>query len=342
MKNRNIGLVGGFASTNIGNDFFTRGIEYALQKAVPDYNIIITQNLPGYYWREGMANPGNSFNYLENLDLDYLVLTGPLFDTRFPILWKSTLSRLIKKGTRIMFFSAGSQKYDKNERDTVRKYLKTIEPYALITRDTPTYEAYGDLMEHSYDGIDFASFVNDYFKPYPIDLEKYIILNFDTGPEPQFGDETRFGDQFIFKGRHWSYRKKNLNKIGKILYRKFPGIYKYHNSRFGEFRTIRLVNYVNPGTRKQIFRYPDTFSSELANDYLNLFANSEGILSSRVHSCLASLAFGKEAMLFSKTLRGQLFDRFGLQEIRKNAVSLDADWLAQEKELMINFLKTIL
>jgi hypothetical protein len=342
MKNKNIGLVGGFASTNIGNDFFTRGIAYALQKAVPDHNIIVTQNLPGYYWKEGKTNPSSSFNYLEHLDLDYLVLTGPLFDVQFPHIWKETLSTLKKKGTRILIFSAGSQKYSETERNTVSNFLEYVEPYAIISRDSPTYEAYKELAEYSYDGIDFAFFVNDIFKPYPLDLPDYVILNFDTMPEPVFTPGGNNENSFRFLGEDWSFKKKQMNKINKTIYRFFPEWFSFYNQEFGKYKIVRPYNFVNPGTSKKFFTLPGTYLSELASDHFNLYANASGILSCRVHSCVASLVFGKEAMLFSKTLRGQLFDRVGLGDIRKHPVTLDPSYLKDEKKKQLDFLKKIL
>jgi len=99
---------------------------------------------------------------------------------------------------------------------------------------------------------------------------------------------------------------------------------------------------VNPGTRKALFAAPNSFVSELAFDYLNLFANAQGVLSSRVHSCLASLVFGKEVMLFSKTLRGHLFDRVQLSEIRERSVTLNKEYIAYEKRKMFEFIKAII
>ena len=338
MKKTNIALVGGFASTNIGNDFFTKSIGKVLSEISPDLNIIITQNLPGYFWKEGRTNPANSFNYIKCLDIDYLILTGPLFDANFPILWEDTLTALRNKGTEIIFFSAGSQKYDEAERTIVGEFLKKIEPYALVTRDTPTFEAYHGYAQNSYDGIDFAFFLNDLFNPYPLDIEKYVILNFDTSPEPKFGDESQYENEFSFLGRQRSYRYRHPGKVMRKVYKRLPGLQGYYNPSFDHYKIIRPVNFINPGTTKRLFSAPNTYVSELAYDYLNLFANAEGVLSSRVHSCIASLVFGKEVMLFSKTLRGQLFNRVGLKEITERPVVLDQDYLRDEKKKMVEFI----
>ena len=341
MKKTNIALVGGFASTNIGNDFFTKSIQYVLSNISSEFNIIVTQNLPGYYWKEGNTNPGNSFNYIKCLDIDYLVLTGPLFDKNFPLIWKDTLCVLKEKGTKIIFFSAGSQKYDDSERRVVGEFLKKIAPYALVTRDTPTFEAYKDLAQNSYDGFDFAFFINDIFKPYPLDIEKYVILNFDTGPEPRFGIESQYDNRFSFLGKQWSYQNRSQSKAKKIISKYFHGLSGFYNNSFDNYTIIRPVNYINPGTRRRLFSAPNTYVSELAFDYLNLFANAEGVLSSRVHSCIASLVFGKEVMLFSNTLRGQLFDRVGLMDIRKKPATLDQRYLSIEKNQMLEFIKEL-
>jgi len=339
MGKTRIALVGGFASTNIGNDFFTRSIEAVLSRISPDIEVIVTQNLPGYYWKEEGTNPKSSFNYIAHLDVDYLVLTGPLFDTNFPVLWRDTLTKLKEKGTKFIFFSGGSQKYDETEREQVGAFLKEVEPYALVSRDNPTYEAYKSYAQHSYDGIDFAFFVGDLFKPYPLAMEKYVILNFDTEPEPKFGGPSQYGNQMEFLGKTWSYDPRSRSRIVKMISKRVGGLPEYYNDKFGEFPIIRPVNYINPANTKGLFKAPNTYVSELAFDYLNLLANAEGVLSSRVHSCIASLVFGKEVMLFSKTRRGQLFDRVGLANIRNKPVSIDQDYLGEEKSRMYAFIR---
>jgi len=341
MRKVNIVQVGGFASTNVGNDFFSKSIHHVLTRANPEYSVVTTQNLPGYYWKENGTNPKNSFNYIKRIETDYLVITGPLFDVNFPKIWKETLSGIKKNGTRLLILSAGSQKYDSNERKTVREFLKTIEPYAIVSRDTPTYEAYKDLAEYSYDGIDFSFFIDDIFKPYKLAIEDYIILNFDTMPEPKFAIGSKYENPFTFLGEEWSYQIVQMNRLYKNLYRTFPFLFKYHNKDFGKYIIIRPRNYVNPGTRAELFTAPNTYVSELAFDYFNLFANAQGILSCRVHSCVASLVFGKEAMLFSKTLRGQLFDRVGLSDIRKRPVTLSKEYIQGEKKKMMDFITGI-
>ncbi|MFH0756467.1 MAG: polysaccharide pyruvyl transferase family protein [Bacteroidota bacterium] len=341
MKEIRIALVGGFASTNIGNDFFTQSIRHVLSEILPGQHIIVTQNLPGYYWKEGGTNPANSFNYIKCLELDFLVLTGPLFDASFPLLWEDTISALKKKGTEIILFSAGSQRYDEAERRVVGEFLKKIKPYALVTRDTPTYEAFREYAQMSYDGIDFAFFLNDLFTPYPLDVEKFVVLNFDTGPEPRFGRESQYENGFTFLGNRMSYRLQHPGKMRKRVYKHLPGLSGYHNSSFGNYTIIRPVNYINPGNRKGFFRVPNTYVSELAFDYLNLFAHAQGVLTSRVHTCIASLVFGKEVMLFSPTLRRQLFGRVGLEDITLRPVTLDPDYLRDEKEKMLVFIKGI-
>ena len=81
--------------------------------------------------------------------------------------------------------------------------------------------------------------------------------------------------------------------------------------------------------------------SDIPDDYLNLYANTYGVYSNRVHACIATLAFGNRAMHFSKSPRAYLFDRLGVKNIRKELVKLDPDMLLQEKESQLSFLKKI-
>jgi hypothetical protein len=72
-----------------------------------------------------------------------------------------------------------------------------------------------------------------------------------------------------------------------------------------------------------------------------LYANTKATFSNRVHACVATLAYGKPAKLFSNSPRAYLLDRLGAVNIRKELIKIDTAWLKQEKSAMIDFLRQV-
>ena len=85
-----------------------------------------------------------------------------------------------------------------------------------------------------------------------------------------------------------------------------------------------------------------TLISDIPEDYLNLYANAYATYSDRVHACIATLAFGNYARLYSQTPRAYLFERLGLGTIKRNILRLDEDKIKLEKSHHISFLKEII
>jgi len=71
--------------------------------------------------------------------------------------------------------------------------------------------------------------------------------------------------------------------------------------------------------------------SDVPEDYLTLYGNCDTTYSDRVHACIASLAYGNRAQLFSDTPRKALFAKFNLQEITAKPVSLDRELVSKLK-----------
>ena len=66
-----------------------------------------------------------------------------------------------------------------------------------------------------------------------------------------------------------------------------------------------------------------TLISDVPEDYLTLYANCDTTYSDRVHACIASLAYGNKAQLFSNTPRKALFKKLNLEDIVSRPVELD-------------------
>jgi hypothetical protein len=81
--------------------------------------------------------------------------------------------------------------------------------------------------------------------------------------------------------------------------------------------------------------------SDFPDDYLHVYANAARTFSDRVHACVATLAFGGEAQLFSASDRSHLFERAGLGNIKEKPVRLDIDSLKSEKEKQLSAIQQV-
>ena len=218
-----ITLLTTFAPTNVGNLFIDLGSAYTLTAASSDANIQTVSGLPRIleefqhpkimtlnrifsFGLRKLLNKRKLFdirsrienllshlilpprNYLDlalYLKSDYVVISGCVL-TEFSVThFGKTLFNLKRKGAKIIFNGVGGSSYSEFEIYTVRKFLKKIRPYAFISRDEISFENYGDLARFSFNGVDCAFFLKDFFHPVKLDLPKYIVLTFDKLPEPK-------------------------------------------------------------------------------------------------------------------------------------------------------------
>lgn len=85
--------------------------------------------------------------------------------------------------------------------------------------------------------------------------------------------------------------------------------------------------------------YQHTLVSDLPEDYLALYASADEVHSDRVHACVATLAYGGRARLYSDTPRAGLFSPLGAAGIRDRLVALDENVLSTWKNRQIQFLR---
>ena len=331
---------GGFWGTNIGNAFFDLGCIHALKTACPDADVRFTLEQPANYWEVKGGNPENALDYLGAIEADYLVIAGPMISPSFPAYWQRTLDKTMKRGTRLILLSAGCNHYSDNERNIARAFIKKYQPYALVSRDEYTYENFKDLASKSYNGICCAFFSNDYFKPYKVNLDPYVVFNFDSSYEPLFQPAQGKGGFEMF-GSKWEYKLKARSRymeavshgIGTASLRKGRCLDKY-----GGFNIIRTNHCPHPSRKGSLYSAPNTFVSDVPFDYLNIYAHAEAVFSDRVHACVPGLAFNRPTMLFNQTLRGRIFSRLGLGDICKRPVLLEPAYLASEKKNLLSFM----
>ena len=70
----------GFWCTNIGNGFFSLGVEYVLKKILGAENVTVVSDYQTYTTSYGkrLYPHKNQLEYIAKLDVDYIVLAGPV------------------------------------------------------------------------------------------------------------------------------------------------------------------------------------------------------------------------------------------------------------------------
>ena len=343
----------GFWCTNVGNAFFSLGVEYVLKQIVGEKNVTIVSDYQTYTTGYGkrLFPDKNQLEYLTKLEVDFIVLAGPVISKYFLKLWKDILIALEKRGIRYMILSAGMMKMTEDSLAECQLFFRDHPPYVLCSRDRKTYDIFGKYADHAYDGVCFSFFAPEYYAPSGIH-EKYLTLNFDKISEPKiWADENNSDDSFEFDGR--AFHVKHTGLLSNVARKtdSFTDALIYVTSffpqakrddRIGDYTVYRTDHRFHPHFRKKIFGRPNSFCADLPYGYLNLYANSALTLSDRVHSCAVTMAYGHSAMLFSVTNRVGLLERVGAGDISERPAALDMERLKVEKQRMVDWLRTVI
>lgn len=350
-------ILGGW-SQNIGNAFFQLGGEWVLRQALPDARIMLISEQPGYpsYWNPKGGNPANSLDLPSLLEVDYLVLMGPMFRDETEAIWGNALERALSKGTRLVLLGIGAMNYREDSFLQYRRFLQRYPPYILVSRDHETYERLGDLATHACSGIDLGFFMSNVYEPlgFGKDQQRFLALSFDEGPEPRIAldpetptrrdSDERFCRAFEFEGGTW---QASFPRIRTLLARRsrygmfLEGVLFSGNciDRIGEFIVLRPDHRPHPIIARRTYRYPHVICSDTPYIYAETYSRAALTLTNRVHACVAALCYGRPAMLFSETPRVRLLDRLGLGEITLHPMTLPKEQLNSEKAGVVAFLK---
>ncbi|MGB9614686.1 MAG: hypothetical protein ACPL3B_04240, partial [Fervidobacterium sp.] len=309
---------GGGWPDSIGNAFIDFGSMYALKKAVGKSNVILSSNFPKSFLSRGFVSnrlrildfsildkTNNLLDVREIARPDYIVLSGEILSTDWIRL--CVARNFFKSTTKIIIHGGGGRDYTQQEFEVVRDFLRRINLYAFISRDERVFDEYKGIAQHSFNGIDCGFFARDYFNPITLDLPKYITLTFDKIEEPEFKNEQRM-------------------------------IIRTHHAFWSQCGFLKKIAYY----KRQNFSKKNTLISDLPEDYLNIYANTEETHSDRLHACVPTLAFGKPAKLYIKTPRATLFDRVNAGSVKNELTKPDLGKIEKEKERQIRFLSEIL
>ena len=352
---KKVAFIGGFWSPNIGNAFFNMGAQYVLNQVFGEDNVTMVFDQPAYItqWNTQKGNPPQAIDYWAHLNVDYVVLLGPVITKAFLNVWKPTLEILKSRGIKYMILSAGMMKYDERVIEGVKEYFKTNPPYVMTTRDSDTFNTFKDFVPNIYDGICFAFFMPECYKPISTDLKPIMAVNFDKIDEPYiYIDEPKKNADisFEFDGQKIGMKFGGLiSRLGlktdrftdALVYMMSPLPRGKRPLKIGKYNIIRTDHRFSPMFMRKVYRYNNSFCADIPHTYANIYAESELTLSDRVHACAVTLAYGNAAYLFAKTGRSALLHRVGAVDIEKKPVKIDLDYLKNEKHRLIEWLKRI-
>ena len=348
----------GFWCTNIGNGFFSMGVEHVLKKILGEKNVTVVSDLQTYTTSYGkrLYVDENQLEYISALDVDYVVLAGPVLSKYFLGLWTDILLKLRQRGIGYIILSAGEMKMTEEARQEIREFFKECPPYALSSRDENVFHKYGTYARHAYNGICFSFFTPDCYSPAGLSgIGSYAVYNFDKIDEPEIwkdnGENKESTRQFEYEGDTYKIAYPKLLTTLSAKTDRFTDALIYALSIFpakrranevGRYRVIRTDHRFHPHFRGKIYRQKNSFVADLPYGYLNLYANASFTLSDRIHACAVTLAYGHSAMLFAKTDRHGLLERVGAEGISEKPVKLDMAKLAEEKRKQLEWLKSVL
>ncbi|MFC1654464.1 polysaccharide pyruvyl transferase family protein [Myxococcota bacterium] len=330
-------------ATNVGNAFFSLGVNYVLQQAAVNSRIIQTAQLStiNVLSFKNLVRK-NDLEYIKYSEPDWFMLCGPLFVEYVLKAYDRVLEKIFENNskTKLIIMNAGSVLYDKNEYELSKRFLEKYHPTVLISRDTETYERYGKFADFSYCGFDTAFFCPDYYKPFDVPkLQEYVTFCFDRGYEPRI-DLNGFD-------KNYPATYPNVKIHNPKIFKKHYRLWKYLNilHRFPREIEGKLVIRPNQEVLREsdliIFWKPNAFISQTPYAYLNLYSDTNLTVADKVHACVATLAFGNPARLISRTKRRYLFKRLGAETIDQEIVKLDLDNLEKEKRNYLDFVKKV-
>ena len=354
IESPRIALVGGQWGQNVGNAFFNIGGEYVLNRVFGKNTVGFFQDQPNYrtLHNKFKGNPNNYVDFIKYLDIDYLVLQGPVLNSWMDVSWEKTFDVLNKQGIKVILLSCAFFKFTQREITRVKAFLEKYPPAIISTRDDKSYEILKDWLPNvpKYSGIDSGFFLNRCVRPFKTIADNPIMaMNFDRYPEPSISS-------IPFDNK--KYRTMKIEWEGNIYYLGIPNFLD-KSSHKGKIRSyfadlmdrrklpadlagrmiVRPEHRFFPHVTHKIYRQPNATASDEPWTYINIYANADFTLSDRVHACVATLAFGSPAMLFTPSPRSALFGRLGLQEIKTQLVKLDLEFLNEEQEKEISWLK---
>ena len=282
-------LCQGYETGNIGNDIYMANIDRCLRLILPNtVNIVSKPLIRPFLLRRSAKQIGKyafSLNKIIDisapkfLDVDLVVLSGPLISDRNGNEFIRFMEYLKYHSIPYAFLSAGSYRYSPDEVAYWTQILDQYPPIVFSSRDDFTYNAYAKYAKFSLKSVCTSLFSSINF---PIAKVESLVGCWDDNNLMSYSDVLRwihaegYSDNFIYRPIIDPFA------IGNIL-------------------KLKIVRSPVPCLLSNSFL-----------DYLAYYSQTSLMISSRVHCCAPTLSYGGEAVLVNKTGRRALFDSAGV------------------------------
>lgn len=335
-------ITDGFYSTNIGNAFFAKGLKYVFSQAFPDAVIMTIGDSATNFWNQGGCAYSNDYEYINDLDFDYIVIAGPCLSVNFLKQNERVLNSLKKSNAKLILLSTGGYTYNKEEVAKCKEALVQFKPHALFTRDSVAYEIYKHVVPNTYNGICTAWFLNDYFEPMSlVNSNEYVTFAFDNMPEPCIEINENNILNSILTERPLTSLTHSIPSLAKAVVRVAVDSLNPNASKpeLAGYRIIRPTHRSCNRYTFELYNKKNVYVSEVPEGYMNIYKNSSANFTDRVHAAVGSLVWGKPTRLVTKSKRSHLFDRLGVGGVLDELTVINQDRLLEEKNNMISELK---
>lgn len=310
MKNLKIGLYIGSWPQNIGNAFFDLGAKAILQQAVPEATFYPVGG--AVHWMF-MASARNREGRI--LSKARKILNKEVFSTNsFEIGQVAKVDLLVFAG-----MSMCKEFVDNNGRTFVE----------ASRRGVPTLGLGAGASQYTAEEADvFSEFLNG--------LCNYAIITRDDDTFDMFKGKLKN----VWAGIDCAFCLPDYYTPPKL------DLPPYDIENFDAMKTAPSIDH---GGRMVIHTHhdlwgpfsahymskPNTLISDVPEDYLTLYSQVKESHADRVHTCVASLAYGNCARLYSKTPRKALFSKVGLPDITQRVCNLNQALLMELKQKQI-------
>ncbi|MCP4991058.1 MAG: polysaccharide pyruvyl transferase family protein [Colwellia sp.] len=315
---------GGCWQTNIGNAFLDYGSLYAINEAAPEAEVFFASELSRWFYMVNGYNMEPAVDLARFADIDYVVISGMVLYDDFLRLEAPVIKELSDRGVKIVLSGCAGDNLGEQEVGNLKRFIETINVVGFISRDADCYDIYKDCFPKSMNGLDWAFFLKDAFKPMPLTLKDFIVFSFRHIDEPEIDTEGKR----IIRADHECYNFFKSPLRGVVFSKRWP--------------FIKMSDY-EPVNKKALTN--NSLISNLPDDYLNLYANAYATYSDRIHASIATLSFGNYARLYSTSQIGKriaLLERVEVPDITKKLVKLDQQKISVIKQEQIDFLRSIL
>ncbi|MBW1804562.1 MAG: polysaccharide pyruvyl transferase family protein [Deltaproteobacteria bacterium] len=200
--------------TNIGNAFIDLGAMAILREAAPDAQISFASEMPRWFCNyrfqrfkpkgPGRFLPWNFFKANHGLpkmdcaldiasvtQCDLVVFAGMAMCEEFSRINGKPILELTNRRIPVLLLGTGALTYTDKERELYADFLRRVKPIGFVSRDDQSYEMFSEVVPESLKGIDCAFFVPEAYQPFPLEIPPYIVVTFDSMPEPSFSPKGR-------------------------------------------------------------------------------------------------------------------------------------------------------